>query len=504
MSLSREQLLFAEIAKAMKKTVARQAIESDSDSEIQGTTNRGNKLKKRARFVRQGKLGPPTGPAVYKEEVEHAGHRRSIISRNPPLIDEDGYSIDSDDDEDRIRDAVATAAEADPYSSIRLEQLLAPLTSVTDLPTHPTLSRPFKSTALNELANQACDLMQKENSALWKVRPLLTRLSGDHTWVTPQMMLGPNDQELFRQSYSPRTLKRKKSPAGDVNGMMTPNINGGSTAQPSINGEAGHTVNGESSGREKLATYGGDVMMLDSSGNIQTKSTDGDRDGARVANGEQTSQNMPRGHQGKVAPHSAKEGTAEEAGGPQTNGNSTDPISTKQRGKQPETRKGQEDSDVEMVDGSAAAATGPSAGTNQASAHLHHNDSRAVSPSAASNGEPFIHPIFLAPKSIHPDRDLGLPEQEAEDIRRLLQMYVQKQEEVCRGTRKLYQGLLQADRLRKTVLEWSKAEGHIGELSDGEDWYDKEEWRLTEDLKKGQDEEEEDTTPAQKKTRNRK
>lgn len=56
------------------------------------------------------------------QEVEHAGHRRSIISRNPPLIDEDGYSIDSDDDEDRVRDAVATAADADPYSSIRLER----------------------------------------------------------------------------------------------------------------------------------------------------------------------------------------------------------------------------------------------------------------------------------------------------------------------------------------------------------------------------------------------
>ncbi|ROW08267.1 hypothetical protein VMCG_03134 [Cytospora schulzeri] len=494
MSLSREQLLFAEIAKAMKKTVARQAIESDSDSEIQGTTNRGNKLKKRARYVRQGKLGPPTGPAVYKEEVEHAGHRRSIISRNPPLIDEDGYSIDSDDDEDRVRDAVATAAEADPYSSIRLEQLLAPLTSVTELPSHPTLSRPFRSTALNELANQACDLMHKENRALWKVRPLLTRLSGDHTWVTPQMMLGPNDQELFRQSYSPRTLKRKKSPIGDVTGTITPNING----------ETGHAIHQESLGREKLATSGDDVTMTDSNGVPQTKSTDGDGDDTRIVNGEQSPKNMQRDQQDKETHPTTKEDTAGEAGAAQTNGNITDPITTKQKGKLPETRHGQDDSDVEMADGSTANATGPSAGMNQANVHPHHINSRAVSPSAESTGESFIHPIFLAPKSTHPDRDLGLPEPEAEDIRRLLQMYVQKQEEVCRGTRKLYQGLLQADRLRKTVLEWSKAEGHIGEMSDGEDWYDKEEWRLTEDLKKGQDEEEEDTTPAQKKTRNRK
>lgn len=57
------------------------------------------------------------------QEVEHAGYRRSIISRNPPLIDEDGYDIDSDDDEERVQDAIAVAAENDPYSTIRLERM---------------------------------------------------------------------------------------------------------------------------------------------------------------------------------------------------------------------------------------------------------------------------------------------------------------------------------------------------------------------------------------------
>lgn len=122
------------------------SLESDSDSEIQAPTNRGNKLKQKAKFVREGKLGPPTGPSVYKEvncsfiattvkarvkhcansrtqEVEHAGYRRAIISRNPPLVDEDGYDIDSDDDEERVQDAIAVAAENDPYSTIRLERM---------------------------------------------------------------------------------------------------------------------------------------------------------------------------------------------------------------------------------------------------------------------------------------------------------------------------------------------------------------------------------------------
>lgn len=119
------------------------------------------------------------------------------------------------------------------------------------------------------------------------------------------------------------------------------------------------------------------------------------------------------------------------------------------------------------------------------------------------SNESYVHPYFLPPPSAHPDRDMGLPTQEADDTRRLLQLYIQKQEEVVRGIERLYTGLMKADRMRAEVFKWAKADGHIGEMSDGEDWYDKEEWGLTEDLKKGQDEEEEDAATTAKKTRTR-
>src|SRR5205814_6033910 len=117
--------------------------------------------------------------------------------------------------------------------------------------------------------------------------------------------------------------------------------------------------------------------------------------------------------------------------------------------------------------------------------------SRSVSP-APSNEEFFIHPLYKIPPAALPNRTFFLPVAEADETRRLLQSYVQKQEEVVRGSEKLYEGLLEADRMRKNVLKWAKAEGHVGEMSDGEDWYDKEEWGLDDDLKKGQDEEEDD------------
>ena len=56
------------------------------------------------------------------QTVDYAGVRRSIIHRNPPLFDEDGYEVDSDDDQPRIEEAMASAAELNPYANIRLER----------------------------------------------------------------------------------------------------------------------------------------------------------------------------------------------------------------------------------------------------------------------------------------------------------------------------------------------------------------------------------------------
>ena len=126
---------------------------------------------------------------------------------------------------------------------------------------------------------------------------------------------------------------------------------------------------------------------------------------------------------------------------------------------------------------------------------------RTVSPSSFI--PPPIHPLFIIPPSAIPSRDIGLPPTEAEETRRMLILYVQKQEEVCRGVNQLYEGLLKADRQRMTVFKWCKAEGHVGEMSDGEDWYDKKEWGLEEGLRKGHNDDEDEGVAQGKKTRGR-
>ena len=77
------------------------------------------------------------------------------------------------------------------------------------------------------------------------------------------------------------------------------------------------------------------------------------------------------------------------------------------------------------------------------------------------------------------------------ETRRLLSLYAQKQEESVRGYETMLSQLLTAQRLRDEVLAMCKAEEHVGELSDGEDWIDVEKWGLQAgDLTKGKDEDE--------------
>jgi hypothetical protein len=135
--------------------------------------------------------------------------------------------------------------------------------------------------------------------------------------------------------------------------------------------------------------------------------------------------------------------------------------------------------------------------TTRARAHAASTPSPPPSPTSTIHE---VHPMFIYPTDALPDRDMGLPADEAEDTRLLLSAYVQKQEEVARLTTELYSGILEGERMRQEVLKMAKAEAHLGEMSDGEDWYDREEWGLTEDLGKGKDEEEDDAVVTGKKS----
>lgn len=372
---------------------------------------------------------------------------------------------------------------------LTIAEILAPLTSATGLPSHPTLSKPFISKTLNKLVDQSCDNMRKENRSLWQVRHLLTALCGDHTWVPCEMMVRSSDIDLYRDDHVARHLISLSQGHTGERHEPLPGIG-------LANGENGLDENA----LRHLSNALEKARRSDTSGTEDADVAMEDADPVDP-NGTQSASEKPDSNQSRGA-----------------NGTDSTPILKKEDGEartQPETgAKPRPGDDVEMT-------MGPKNGADNdaATGAVQHGESAATGDGHASrlvNGhvdepetagsEEFVHPMFIAPPGTKPERDVGLPEREAEDIRRLLALYVQKQEEVCRGAKKLYLGLLRAEKLRKEVWHWSKAEAHSGpnrDMSDGEDWYDKEEWGLVEDLKKGQDEEEEDTQTTGKKTRNR-
>ncbi|PHH76549.1 hypothetical protein CDD82_3944 [Ophiocordyceps australis] len=483
--MASHQILFAETIAGMKKAFKRKAYDSDSDSAIENCGNRGYKLKKRALFARQGQLAPTQGPSSYRESVDYAGTQRAIIHRNSPILDEDGYELDSEDDDERKEEAELAAAELNPYNSIRIEHILAPLTAATDLQAHTSLSKAFTSKTLTNLVSHSCNMLRRENNTLWRIRHLLTMLCGDSTWIPCGRMVGPHDADLYREDHVAMhllSLAQGSAAESSPPAIWSRETRDESAKQASDTSTTAQVDDAEKRRQEKRDDGQGPAGHGDGSAE-ETHRIDAER---AVATRSPGNNGVPCD--------------------PEDNLDNTGPVQSTTGG-----NEGSRGNDGARNQGVDTQASGPESNPKievEAAAKLQGGTSEGAAPSTSPSAEQtvFIHPLFHMPPGVQSDRDAGLPPNEAAEVRRLFLLYVQKQEEVSRGTDRLHQGLLKAERLKREVLHWSKAESHCGinrDMSDGEDWYDKEEWGLEEDLKKGQDEEEEDTTTTGKKTRTR-
>lgn len=311
--------------------------------------------------------------------------------------------------------------------------LLRPLTSAADLPKHRSLSVPYTSRHLTDLANEAGELWRREQVTISRAKQLFVKLQGD-------------------SDFAPAALAA----------MMDAPLGGAAT-----NGTAHRALNGDShslshSDPHELMGDAQDLEMEDAghpNGTLEDRS------------------NVAKSTEHVNGMESTTNGTAHELDQARENGDG------------PQSPAGDDASD----DTSQAAHRM----TTRARAQAASTPSPPQSPLSLAGQ---IHPLFLFSTDSLPDRDFGLPPNEAEETRMLLMAYVQKQEEVARASSDLYQGLMQADRMRQDVFKWCKAEAHIGEMSDGEDWCDNEEWNLDHDLTKGRDEEEDETANTGKKS----
>lgn len=343
-------------------------------------------------------------------------------------------------------------------------------------------------------------MVQKEKASLWRIKHLLTKLSGDNTWYPCEVVETDNDFTFF---FDERDRKQDHIPRKPLLGAEGDQISPGTL----VSEDAESLEKAPANDAQQIAQGAGALHTEERNAGEDVVMDTSQHPNGVDQNGVESSE-VSKGKE--VADSPQENGVEQLVDDPLAGSMEVDEVA-KVASEAPPGDSAHSIEDAEMADGEIGGDLDDNPAPRrmrtraQAQAASDNNTVRTRSQTPESS-DTFIHPIFLAPSSSRPDRNVGLPPPEADETRRLLQLYIQKQEEVCRGAQKVYDGLLKADRYRKLVMKWAKADGHVGlnrDMSDGEDWYDKEEWGLDEDLKKGQDEEEEDAATTAKKTRTR-
>ncbi|KAK0865577.1 hypothetical protein LTR87_015357 [Friedmanniomyces endolithicus] len=465
--MASQQAAIADTIRAMKLALRRQHTHSPpsldfssaaSDSDGQHThTNRGNKLRPSAQYAHESRLDTTGGQARYKRKVQHAGYERWIIGKRRRLYDEDGDAMDPRDVPSEAEEAEYGEANGEEAfgGGVRLEELLRPLTGAEELAEHPGLKGAFTSKALTGMANEAAEMVRRERAVLWKAKRVLERLRGDGGF----MACG-----LFETGGEGVLLGPERGVEGEGSGLEGEGVVGGEGR------EGGEGVRG--------------------AGGMEGVEAQDHVDGVPTPMGvEIPARGVEVGEAGPSTEHRVLDHT------PGTNGDPTHVNA--QAGLQHEQNPAPHPTVADLIhrdeESSSNSGTNPSARSHRMTTRARARSPQfpaSPSPSPSdSSSIPSVNPWFLFPPSTLPDRDLGLPPTEAEETRKTLLLYVQKQENIVRQLTTLYDGLRRTDRLRWWVWRSCKAEGHVvsdgkggvrTEMSDGEDWYDVGEWGLQE------------------------
>ncbi|CEN62100.1 hypothetical protein ASPCAL08739 [Aspergillus calidoustus] len=505
--MAAQAALIADTIVGMKRALRNENDYSGPDDPISQPTNRGNKLRSNARFVREGAMGYVNSDALYKQKIEHAGYTRYILQQNPVRYDSEGDELDEDDEDS---EADAAVAEENPFSEIALEHFLCPLKHPSELPTHPSLSHAYTSKALSNMTQAIEAKLRQERALLWRARNLHRQFLGDGSWAPCGVFESPEDRWIFEPRIA-STGDSSPLPSYGTNGIAASAETASSHSKDSAQQPPKVTDTSKRRGsapEEELIGTTNDVEMASlPDGRAEDEPHDSNTSHPRAPKSEEVDtfvgdlpQHLENGESGAKVNGSKSDN-------PHDGARASDadvPMDQDERqigepDKEHKNKQGGDedvDEDVEMQNGSPPEpprrmTTRAQANAGQPQDHDSGRDSPSVSSETLSS-LPTPHPLYLVSDSVRPDADFGLPPSEAEDTRRLLWSYVQKQEETVRGFEHMLESLLRACRMKEDVFEWCKAEGHVGELSDGEDWYDREKWGLAEgeDLKKGADEDE--------------
>lgn len=377
--------------------------------------------------------------------------------------------------------------------------VLCPLKQASELPDHPTLSQPYRSKALSTMIRAIEEKLRKERALLARAHNLHRLFLGDSVWMPCGAVESKEDPYIFIPRVEKPSNRQVTNEDADMQDKSVGNNSNGDSSgvdTTSSNPDERHEEDGiEMTGGPRPDTMKGEETR-------ESKTEETTRNGSRpiehgaghsisadsissAANGNLDKPDKGADTMASLPP--AAEATGEDI--PMQDAPEIQDSKVKDATSSPEPPR-------RMT--TRARANASTGGENEGTIG---SSSRYTSPGAITNSST-AHPLFLLSDNIRPDKDFGLPPNEAEDTRRLLWSYIQKQEETVRGFTYMLKSLLRAEQLKENVFDWCKAEGHIGEMSDGEDWYDREKWGFTdgEDLKKGADDDDAENAVTEERT----
>lgn len=422
-----------------------------------------------------------------------------------------------------------------------ITELLRPLTHPSELATHPTLSQAYHDPALNEMVTTTEAKIREERNNLWRAKNLYRFFTGDESWIPCDKVESETDWALFEPNPragtpegSPRKKRRlsRELEGKDMSEAMilddvvqtadTLDGVGADVNADVVNGTLADLTNDkyqelqeqkEQEAQPDNKDEGSADVSMNDVEEPQTNGVHKQEDG--IEGQPQRDGEEPR----EIAAQSATdtETKAEEIRRTPAEDQAFDPEATLDdtqndsnllhEGDPTVDQNDNQDSDAQS---STSTPPPPPRRITRALAAEAETASGMASPpptsptlSSASDSTYEPHPLFLLPSSLtashtphprHPSLSIslahaGLPPEELLETRKLLSLFIQKSEETLRGLESILAKLIKVKRRRDKVLEWSIAEGHVNEMSDGEDWVDADFWFLSrEELRKGRDE----------------
>jgi hypothetical protein len=139
-------------------------------------SNRGQKLKRGANEIHEGKLGRISHDRHGVKTVDSLGHKLAVVYKKSKLTDS---SNSNNIDKSTKNNTKKVDVEEEVYKDIKLGDLLAPVSHPSEVPSHPAISRAFDGKTIRVLSRHALEIITEEQKHAVQFARLMSVFLGD-------------------------------------------------------------------------------------------------------------------------------------------------------------------------------------------------------------------------------------------------------------------------------------------------------------------------------------